>query len=460
MVIHTFKSYKMKDKIITINNLSNKKILVWGYGLEGKSAVDLLLSKGIKNIIVATKDKFEDKKENVSFILESDILKYDFDYVIKSSGVSIYKRECEVLQKQGVVITSTLNLLLSKIIDENKKVKVIAITGTKGKSTTSSMLYHILGNLNYKVALLGNIGTSFLNVFNNLDDYDYLVLELSSYQVKSLHCEIDYSIILNLFAEHIDWHLTHENYFRDKMSIVNFSKKVAFNVSNKLVVEYMGNINDNKFIAFGGKNGFCLKDNFIRYFNDNICDINSIPNIKGEHIFKNICGILTILEEENIDIKLALNTLKTFKTLRHRLDIFYNDIQNNTIFINDSISTIPEATIEAIKTFKNNDIFLVLGGFDRQQDYSKLIEGILQPESMVKKVFLIGQTGKRLKAELDGKIDYYLCENYEELVKKIRSNDLTNKTVLLSPASPSYDMFKNFEERGELFEELMLNVNF
>ena len=197
----------MKDKIITINNLSNKKILVWGYGLEGKSAVDLLLSKDIKNIIVATKDKFEDKKENVSFILESDILKYDFDYVIKSSGVSIYKRECEILQKQGVIITSTLNLLLSKIIDENKKVKVIAITGTKGKSTTSSILYHILANLNYKVALLGNIGTSFLDVFNNLDDYEYLILELSSYQVKSLHCEIDYSIILNLFAEHIDWHI-------------------------------------------------------------------------------------------------------------------------------------------------------------------------------------------------------------------------------------------------------------
>lgn len=446
----------MKNKPITINNLVNKKILIWGYGLEGKSAVDLLLSKGIKNITVATKDKIEDKKENVSFILESDILKYDFDYIIKSSGVSIYKRECEILQKQGAIITSTLNLLLSKIIDENKKVKVIAITGTKGKSTTATMLYHILSNLNYKVALLGNIGASFLDVFDNLDNYDYLVLELSSYQVKSLHCEIDYSIILNLFAEHIDWHLTHENYFRDKMSIANFSKKVAFNISNELVVKYIENINDKKFIAFGGQDGFFVKDNFIRYFNDNICDINSIPNITGEHIFKNICGILTILEEENINIKNALNTLKTFKTLRHRLDVFYNDVENNTIFVNDSISTIPEATIEAIKTFKNNDIFLILGGFDRQQNYSQLIDVVLNPENRIKKVFLIGQTGKRLKTDLDGKIDFCLCESYEELVGKIKSNDLKNKTVLLSPASASYDMFVNFEKRGEVFERLVI----
>lgn len=450
----------MKDKIITINNLSNKKILVWGYGLEGKSAVDLLLSKGIKNITVATTNKIEDNKKSISFILESDILKQDFDYVIKSSGVSIYKRECEVLQKQGVIITSTLNLLLSKIIDENKKVKVIAITGTKGKSTSATMLHHILTNLNYKVALLGNIGASFLDVFDNLDDYDYLVLELSSYQVKSLHCEIDYSIILNLFAEHIDWHLTHENYFKDKMNIANFSKKVAFNISNELVIKYIENINDKKFIAFGGQDGFFLKDNFIQYFNDNICDINSIPNIKGEHIFKNICGILTVLKKENINITNALNTLKTFKTLRHRLDVFYNDVENNTIFVNDSISTIPEATIEAIKTFKNNDIFLVLGGFDRQQDYSQLIDVILNPENRIKKVFLIGQTGKRLETDLEDKIDCCLCENYEELVTKIKTNNLRNKTVLLSPASPSYDMFKNFEERGEKFEELMLNVNF
>lgn len=451
----------MKNEIITINNLINKKILVWGYGLEGKSAVDLLLSKGIKNITVATKNKVEDNRENVFFILESDILKQDFDCVIKSSGISMYKKECEILKSQGTIITSTLNLLLSKIIDENKKVKVIAITGTKGKSTTSSILYHMLNNLNYKVALLGNIGMSFLDVFDDLDNYDYLVLELSSYQIKNLHCEIDYSIILNLFPEHIDWHLTHENYFRDKVGIVNFSKKVVFNISNELLVKYVENtkcienIDNKKFITFGGENGFFVKDNCIKYRDDNIFDINSISNIKGEHIFNNICGILTVLNEENINLKNALSTLQNFKTLRHRLDVFYNDAKNNTIFVNDSISTIPEATIEAIKTFKNNDIFLILGGFDRQQDYSKLIEIILQPENMVKKVFLIGETGKRLMVELGGKIDCCLCENYEELVKKIKSNDLKNKTVLLSPASASYDMFDNFERRGEIFEELM-----
>lgn len=450
----------MENNLITINKILNKKILIWGYGLEGKSAINLLLSKGVKNITVATKDKIEDTKENVSFILEDDILKYDFDYIIKSPGISMYKRECEILQTNGVIITSTLNLLLSKIIDENKKVKVIAITGTKGKSTTSSMLYHILNNLNYKVALLGNIGISFLDVFDKLNDYDYLVLELSSYQIKNLHCNIDYSIILNLFPEHIDWHLTHENYFKDKMNIINYSKKVAFNASNETVMKYMGHINnEKKFIPFGNSDKYHIENNFIKYYTTNIFDINSISNIKGEHIFKNICGILSILEEENINITNALNTLKDFKTLKHRLDVFFNNTTNNTIFVNDSISTIPESTIEAIKTFKKNNIFLILGGFDRQQDYSKLIEVILNPQNNIKKIFLIGQTGKRLQVELENKINCSLYNSYEELVKVIKSNDLKNTTVLLSPASSSYDMFNNFEKRGEKFEKLMLENN-
>ena len=450
----------MENNLITINKILNKKILIWGYGLEGKSAINLLLSKGVKNITVATKDKIEDTKENVSFILEDDILKYDFDYIIKSPGISMYKRECEILQTNGVIITSTLNLLLSKIIDENKKVKVIAITGTKGKSTTSSMLYHILNNLNYKVALLGNIGISFLDVFDKLNDYDYLVLELSSYQIKNLHCNIDYSIILNLFPEHIDWHLTHENYFKDKMNIINYSKKVAFNTSNETVMKYIGHINnDKKFIPFGNSDKYHIENNFIKYYTTNIFDINSILNIQGEHIFKNICGILSILEEENINITNALNTLKDFKTLKYRLDVFFNNTTNNTIFVNDSISTIPESTIEAIKTFKENNIFLILGGFDRQQDYSKLIEVILNPQNNIKKIFLIGQTGKRLQVELENKINCSLYNSYEELVKVIKSNDLKNTTVLLSPASSSYDMFNNFEKRGEKFEKLMLENN-
>ena len=445
-----------------MEELLRSKILVWGYGLEGKSAVDFLLKNNVKNIVVATKDLINEDVKNVKFIAEDDILKYNFDVVIKSSGVSIYKDICKSRIDRNVKITSLLNILLCKIAEEKKKVKVIGITGTKGKSTTVSMLHHILKNMGYRVAILGNIGVSFLDAIDELDNYDYLILELSSCQIATMNCNINYSIILNLFREHIDWHITHENYFRDKINIINRSTKVAYNGDNETVVKYINKYstdnNANKFLSFGTKNGFHTEDNFIMYGNKKIIDFNIFKNIRGEHIFRNICGVLTILQQENINIDLALNTLQTFKTLQHRLYIFYNDEKKGTMFVNDSISTIPEATIEAIKTFANNknSLFLILGGFDRQQDYSQLANVIFQHKDKIKKIFLVGQTAERLNAILADKINCTKYSNYEDLVKAIKANDLTNTTVLLSPAAASYDMFKNFEERGKTFEKLML----
>lgn len=452
----------MNNNIIDIEKLVNSTILVWGYGLEGKSTVDFLVRRGVKkNIFVATQDKIEINVDNVNFILEKDIIKYDFDFVIKSSGISVYKQEYKMLEdkekSKKTVITSNLNILLSIIKTENKNLKVIGITGTKGKSTTSSIMYYILKNLNYKVALLGNIGISFLNVINEIKNYDYIVLELSSYQIKTLNCGyLDYGIILNLFPEHIDWHLNHENYFKDKLNIANYSKKFIFNKNDKNIQKYLQTTNKQNFVGFNCTNGFYIKNGFIMDNDKKIFDINSISNIKGEHIFTNVCSLLTVLKMENIDINKALDKLNIFQTLKHRLDVFYNDKKNNTIYVNDSISTIPEATIEAIKTFKNNNIFLILGGFDRQQNYEQLIDTILKKDNNIKKVFLLGQTGNRLKKLLVNSIDCEYFSSLENLVKSIKCNNLENTTVLLSPAAASYDMFKNFEQRGNMFEQLML----
>lgn len=443
----------MKNILIDINKILNNKILIWGYGLEGKSILKLLLEKGAKNIYIATKDKINEN--SAFFIQECDILKYDFDIVIKSPGVSYYKKECKILLERKTLITSSLNILLSKIILNNKKVKTIGITGTKGKSTSCKILYHILSNMNYKVALVGNIGVSFLDIIDNLDDYDYIILELSSCQIKTLNCDLDYSIILNLFPEHIDWHLTHENYFKDKLNITNYSRTIIFNGSDDIIKKYINNDNNTRFIDFTNDN-FSIENNYLMYENKKILDTNLIENIKGEHIFKNIFSILAFLQEEGININKAVNTLITFKTLKHRLDIFYNDKQKNTIFVNDSISTIPESTIEAIKAFNKNNLFLILGGFDRQQDYSSLIKFVVDKSNNIKKVFLIGQTGRRMIDLLKDKIDFEIYGDYDSLVKSIKSNNLTNTTVLLSPASASYDMFKNFEQRGDVFEQLML----
>ncbi len=441
-----------------ISELINKKILIWGYGLEGKSITDLLIRKGIKNkILVATSNEINIKDDNIEFILENDILNHidKIDIVIKSSGVSSYKKEIEILRKNNIMITTILNILLAEV-EKHKNTKTIGITGTKGKSTTASICNHILQNLGYKSILLGNIGISFLDVIDDIDNYDYLVLELSSYQCKELNFYLDYSIILNLFPEHIDWHLNHENYFKDKLNIVKYAKNPIINANDNTINKYLIEKKEN-YSYFNTINGFYVEKNYIFDNNKEIFNINSIDNIKGNHIFGNICAILEFLKKENINILNALNTLKTFKTLKHRLEVFYNNKETNTIFIDDSISTIPEATIEALKTFENNEIFLILGGFDREQNYNNLVD-FINNKSSVKKVFLLGQTGKRLEKLFENNnknIEIKYFENLEELVKSIKSNNLTNTAVLLSPASPSYGMFKNFEERGDKFQNLI-----
>ncbi len=441
-----------------ISELINKRVLIWGYGLEGKSAANLLIKKGIKNkILVATSNEINIKDDNIEFILENDILNHidKIDIVIKSSGVSSYKKEIEILRKNNIIVTTILNILLAEM-EKHKNTKTIGITGTKGKSTTASICNHILQNLGYKSILLGNIGISFLDVIDNIDNYDYLVLELSSYQCKELNFYLDYSIILNLFPEHIDWHLNHENYFKDKLNIVKYAKNPIINVNDNTINKYLIEKKEN-YSYFNTINGFYVEKNYIFDNNKEIFNINSIDNIKGNHIFGNICAILEFLKKENINILNALNTLKTFKTLKHRLEVFYNNKETNTIFIDDSISTIPEATIEALKTFENNEIFLILGGFDREQNYNNLVD-FINNKSSVKKVFLLGQTGKRLEKLFENNnknIEIKYFENLEELVKSIKSNNLTNTAVLLSPASPSYGMFKNFEERGDKFQNLI-----
>ena len=421
------------------------KVLIWGYGLEGKSALDFFMRKNPDSeLYVATLGPVSDAQKNVNFILEKDILNYNFDLVVKSPGVSFYKKEVQKLIQNGAKLTSNLDILL-----ENNSSKTIAITGTKGKSTTSSILCHMLKNLGYKVALVGNIGNSFLDIVD--EKFDYIVMELSSYQIKTLYSEVDYGIILNLFCEHIDWHKTHENYFKDKLLLSEHSKKFIYNVNNEIINKYLV-IKDN-FIEFSGDKNFYVKDNYIYYNNKKIINIKSFNNIFGEHIFKNICALLTFLKEENIDINRALQTLHTFETLPHRLEVFYNN--NSTIFVDDSISTIPEATIEALKTFNNNNIFLILGGYDRQQNYDKLIKFINSSDN-IKKVFLLGETGKRLN-NMQFKCDKKLFASMDNLVEAIKQENLQNTTILLSPASPSYDMFKNFNERGDIFKQLMLD---
>ncbi|MDR1495168.1 MAG: UDP-N-acetylmuramoyl-L-alanine--D-glutamate ligase [Rickettsiales bacterium] len=434
-----------------INDLLGKKVLLWGYGLEGKSAAGLLLRQGIeKEMIVASATPIDEKVRGLRFIGEQQILEQDFDVLLKSPGVSSYRGEIEILENRGILVTSILNILLAEIAGR-KHPKTLGITGTKGKSTTASICHSMLGHLGFRTRLLGNIGVSFLDVLDSLDDQDYLVLELSSCQLKNIRYRLDYGVLLNLFPEHLDWHINHENYFRDKLNILKYSDKCFINYNDPITSSYVDKHKHKYF--FGSEDSFHLEDGFLCFVKDRLLDINSLANLRGGHLFTNICALLAIFREERLDVVRALENLKDFKALPHRLEIFYEDRRLGIKFVDDSIATIPEASLAALETFGSDKIFLILGGFDRQQDYSKIID-FLQKAENVRKVFLIGQTGKRIGNALKNS-EYF--ESLPDLVKALKSHSLENTTVLLSPGAASFDMFKNFEERGNVFRELILS---
>jgi UDP-N-acetylmuramoylalanine--D-glutamate ligase len=436
---------------MNIDTLENKKILIWGYGLEGRSALDLLTERGIsrENITVATSSEANEKLEGVNFILEDRILNHEFDVLIKSPGVSFYRREIEVLMARGVTVTSILNILLAEIESRGAHLKTIGITGTKGKSTTASICHHMLKSLGHRVAILGNIGVSFLDVLDSLSDYEYLVLELSSCQLKNILYRLDYGVLLNLFREHIDWHLSHENYFSDKLNIIKYSKKCFINYRDQITSKY---VDVHSYGAlFNSPESYHTRDGNLYYREDKLLTIDSLDNIKGEHLFTNLCALLAILRDEKLNVEQALESLGEFKTLPHRLEVFYSDSENNLKLVDDSISTIPEATIEALKTFRGDNIFLILGGLDRQQDYSELLK-FIEKSRNIKKIFLIGQTGEKIASALKN-AEYF--RNFEDLVRSIKNCNLKNTTVLLSPAAASFDMFENFKVRGDKFKELI-----
>jgi UDP-N-acetylmuramoylalanine--D-glutamate ligase len=405
-------------------------------------------------VVASAKGGIKEKTEGLRFIDEGQILEEDFDVLLKSPGVSSYRKEVGILEKRGILVTSILNILLAEIAARGHP-KTLALTGTKGKSTTASVCHGMLKHLGFRSHMLGNMGISFLEVLDSLDDYDYLVLELSSCQLQNIRYPLDYGALLNLFPEHLDWHLSHENYFRDKLNIVKYSGKCFINPGDPITSDHL-DISRHRYF-FATKDSFHLEGRFLCHGNDKLLGMDSLANLQGAHLFTNICAVLAIIQEEGLDVVRVLESLKDFRPLPHRLEIFYDTRRPETKFVDDSIATIPEASLEALQTFARDKIFLILGGFDRQQDYSKMIDFLEKAEN-VKKVFLIGQTGRKIKNSLKNSLknsEYF--ENLRDLVESLKNYDLREITVLLSPGAASFDLFKNFEERGNRFRELVLS---
>lgn len=446
-----------------INFLKGKKILLLGYGREGESSYkfirkhlpDIELTIADKNTNIDSK-KFNDS--HIQLLLGEHYLDTinDFDLVIKSPGISL-KSIIQTIDKEK--ISSQTDLFLRAYAQQ-----CIGVTGTKGKSTTSSLIYHIISNLNKNVVFGGNIGLPLFELIDNIEPQTYIVLELSSHQLEFIHQAPHIAILLNLFEEHLDHYNTYLDYQKAKYNIALCQNKDDFFVYNIDDERIMNLIRNQHFVSFS--KGFSVNDinNSYCYFNDNHIVVNDkrqkilplnteIFPLKGIHNYANLTAVVAAIScLENVNIEDIMQFLPTFQPLKHRLENI--GTYQGITFYNDSISTIPQATIAAVDALENVDT-LILGGMDRGIDYQSLVDYFSNKK--VRNFIFTGKAGERMMHlfKQKGIKELFFKDTYPEIVDLAKQITSKGKICLLSPAAASYDSFRNFEHRGDCFRELV-----
>lgn len=451
---------------MNISELKDKNLAIWGLGSEGWSTLKFLKKKFPGKEISILNDK--EFSNEINDILNQDpFLKIVYgkdikenlkkiDIIIRSPGVSIYKEEIKYAKNEGIKISSSTNLWFSEHINDKK----IVVTGTKGKSTTSSIITHLLRHSGLRVTLGGNIGTPMIDMLAVEPKPDIWVMELSSYQISDLEYSPQIGLLLNLFPEHLDWHLNVENYYNDKLNLFKNQNNMDISVLNKTDIntkKYIENLNIKNIHYFNDEEGFHIKDNFIYYKNEKIFDGKNMP-IPGNHNLSNVCAALTIMKYLNIDFKNNVDNIKSFKGLPHRL--YPWGIKEDILYIDDSISTTPESSIAALETYKDKKVTILMGGFDRGLNFEKFSNYVLNNNHVFSVItmpdngYRIAETIKKEMNNTNSDLILYESNSLEDAVNKAKEITPKNGIILLSPGSPSYGKFKNFAERGDNFARI------
>ena len=422
--------------------LQGKKVVIWGMGREGRAAADF-----IHTIQSDAKISFVDENANAEIVdgypatrgkIEAAL--DSADTIIKSPGVSLYHPLIAKLKSKGTPITSLLNLWFT----QPRKAKTIGITGTKGKSTTTALLAHVLKALGKKATAVGNIGVPVIEADGNA--LDYVAIEVSSYQAADFSGACDIGILTSLYPEHLDWHKSADAYFRDKLNLLVHSKIKIINAEATHTAQE--NIPGADLILFNDPEYFYERNGII-YERD-----HPIGEIKNRHLARhhnlvNICAVLTAIRQLGLDPVAALRAMENFEGLPHRQQELGE--KNGVLFVDDSISTTPYSAIAAMEAYADRPITLIAGGYDRGVDYAPLTDYILGKK--IHAVVCIGAVGKRIFEALQkGRAaNIQSAATFKEAVEWAKIHTPREGVVLLSPAAPSYDMFRDFIERGMKF---------
>ena len=434
--------------------LENKKILILGMARSGYE-VAKLLSKNNKIIVTDMKDQDKSKIQelaslNIEFIKSSEpeaILDNSFDLLIKNPAVFPFNPCVTKAHDLNIPVVNEMEVAYHYL---PKDVTIIGITGSNGKTTTTTLIYEVLKKAGLDITLGGNIGTPLSKLVNEIKPKSYLLLEISDHQLIDFHdFKTNISILTNICPTHLDYHGTYEAYKNTKHKIFDHhtNKDIAIiNKGNFDADDITKDINSTKYYFNNNSNYY--KDGIIYVDNQQVINTQDII-LKGEHNYENILAMLVLLKILNIDFKYAYEVLKEFKGVEHRLE-FVRTL-NNVNYYNDSKSTNPTSTTIALKSFKSN-IHLILGGMDRNQKFDDLIPYL----NKITKIYAIGEIRAKIKDfcnknNVKCEVHEYLKDALNSITKNVQEND----TVLLSPGSASWDQYAKFEDRGEEFKNIV-----
>lgn len=451
--------------------LTGKKVILLGFGREGQSSLQAIrealplqqlviadADESIRHHPLLSKDPFIEFRTGENYLENLN----DYDVIIKSPGIALHRLDYKIPSHR---ITSQTDLFLQQYSSQ-----VIGITGTKGKSTTASLIYHILKLSGQEIIFLGNIGRPAFTYLDGLNPRTVIVDELSSHQLEYITKAPHISVLLNIYQEHLDAYKSYRDYQFAKMNITNYQGETDFfiyNADDPIIAEHLGSINiQRSFREFSLKkkveNGCFIKGDHVVFSsegkNENIYDLRLKRKLQGDHNIMNIMAAINVCKISGIPDELITEGISSFKGLEHRLEFVgtYRGID----FYDDSIATIPEASIEAVKTIQNVDT-LILGGFDRGVDYAGLAQFL--SSSHIRNFIFTGEAGKRMNEEMEKVVSpsqkLFVISKFDDFLALALKYTKAGEVCLLSPAAASYDEFLNFEMRGKRFKELVTRLD-
>lgn len=432
----------------------NKKIFIFGMARSGYEAAKLLKKHNNDIVLVDGKKQDEDKVKELQDLgvivhIDENQIKYldnSFDYVIKNPGISNENELVKYANELNIPVINEIEMAYHFL----PKVKLVCVTGSNGKTTTTTLIYNIIKRYTDNVHMCGNMGIPLSKMVDSIKENDILVMEISSQQLNNfVDFKPDIAVLTNLIPAHIDFFGTYENYKNIKKRIFkNFdeSSLAILNLENEDVVNLTNDIKGRKEYFSSKRETTCYyKEGSIYFKNEKIIDTNDII-IKGMHNYENIMCAILVMKELNIPNECIIKELETFKGVEHRIE-FVKEL-NGRKFYNDSKATNTVSTRIALDSFKS-PIILIMGGLDRGHSFDELNDHL----KYVKYIICYGQTKERIKAW--SKVECKVVDNLEEATRKAYDLSCSGDTILLSPACASWDQFNSFEERGTLYKDVI-----